>query len=148
MSSISILVIGRTGQVAHELRRRSKWPADFGVDFVERPAIDLGRPDEARNAVIEARPVIVVNAAAYTAVDAAQKNVDEAFAINRDGPAALAEGCHEIGAPLIHYSTDYGFDGTRRMAPMSRTSRSTRFRSMARARRPAMRRSGRGSTGT
>ncbi len=110
--STSILVIGRTGQVAHELTR-SKWPADFGVDFVERPAIDLGRPDEARNAVIEARPVIVVNAAAYTAVDAAQKNVDEAFAINRDGPAALAEACHEIGAPLIHYSTDYVFDGTK-----------------------------------
>ena len=111
--SISILVIGRTGQVAHELTR-GPWPVGFVVDVVERPEIDLGRPDEARNAVIEARPAIVVNAAAYTAVDAAQKNVDEAFAINRDGPAALAEACRAIGAPLIHYSTDYVFDGTKR----------------------------------
>ena len=111
--SIGILVIGRTGQVAHELTRGG-WPADFVVDFVGRPEIDLGRPNEARNAVIEARPAIVVNAAAYTAVDAAQKNVEEAFAINRDGPAALAEACRDIGAPLIHYSTDYVFDGTKK----------------------------------
>jgi dTDP-4-dehydrorhamnose reductase len=111
--SIGILVIGRTGQVAHELTRGA-WPADFVVDFVGRPEIDLGRPNEARNAVIAARPAIVVNAAAYTAVDAAQKNVDEAFAINRHGPAALAAACREIGAPLIHYSTDYVFDGTKK----------------------------------
>jgi dTDP-4-dehydrorhamnose reductase len=111
--STSILVIGRTGQVAHELTR-NQWPAGFVVDFVERPEIDLGRPAEARDAVIEACPAIVVNAAAYTAVDAAQSHVDEAFAINRDGPAALAEACREIGAPLIHYSTDYVFDGTKR----------------------------------
>jgi dTDP-4-dehydrorhamnose reductase len=111
--STSILVIGRTGQVAHELTR-SQWPTGFVVDFVERPGIDLGRPTEAGNAVIEARPAIVVNAAAYTAVDAAQSHVDDAFTINRDGPAALAEACREIGAPLIHYSTDYVFDGTKR----------------------------------
>ncbi|HWB47743.1 MAG TPA: dTDP-4-dehydrorhamnose reductase [Stellaceae bacterium] len=110
--STSILVIGRTGQVAHELAR-GRWPADAVVDFVQQPEIDLGRPDEARKAVIAARPGIVVNAAAYTAVDAAQTHVDEAFAINRDGPAVLAEACREIGAPLIHYSTDYVFDGTK-----------------------------------
>jgi dTDP-4-dehydrorhamnose reductase len=113
--STSILVIGRTGQVAHELTR-GRWPAGFVADFVERPEIDLGHADEARDAVIAARPDIVVSAAAYTAVDAAQSNVDEAFAINRDGPAALAEACREIGAPLVHYSTDYVFDGTKRGA--------------------------------
>lgn len=106
----SILVIGRIGQVAHELRRGA-WPAGFAVDFLERPAIDLTRPGEMREVVIAARPRIVVNAAAYTAVDAAESDRDTAFAVNRDGPAALAEACARIGAPLIHYSTDYVYDG-------------------------------------
>ena len=105
-----ILVVGRTGQVAHELRRGA-WPAGFAVDFLERPQIDLRRPDEVRDTVVSLRPEIVVNAAAYTAVDAAESDKDLAFAINRDGPAALADACREIGAPLIHYSTDYIFDG-------------------------------------
>jgi dTDP-4-dehydrorhamnose reductase len=93
--STRILAIGRTGQVPHELGR-GRWPADLVVDFIEPPEIDLASPNEARNAVIEAKPAIVVNAAAYTAVDAAQPHVDEGFAINRDGPAALAETCREI----------------------------------------------------
>ena len=107
-----IMVIGRTGQVAHELKRGA-WPADFVVDFLGRAELDLARSDAARNAVIAARPEIVVNAAAYTAVDAAETDRDAAFAVNRDAPAALAEACAEIGAVLVHYSTDYVFDGTK-----------------------------------
>src|SRR5580658_3200926 len=110
--SASILVIGRTGQVAHELRRGA-WPAGLAVDFLERPKIDLTRAAEARDMVIAARPDIVVNAAAYTAVDAAESDRDTAFAVNRDGTAALAESCREIGAALVHYSTDYVFDGSK-----------------------------------
>ena len=110
--SSSILVIGRVGQVAHELRRGA-WPADFTVNFLERPEIDFTRPTEVRDIVIAARPRIVVNAAAYTAVDAAESDPGMAFAVNRDGPAALAEACREIGAALIHYSTDYVYDGTK-----------------------------------
>jgi dTDP-4-dehydrorhamnose reductase len=110
--SISVLVIGRIGQVAHELRRGA-WPAGFIVDFLERPEIDFTRLAEARDIVIAARPRIVINAAAYTAVDAAESDRDTAFAVNRDGPAALAEACREIGAALVHYSTDYVYDGTK-----------------------------------
>ena len=108
--SSRILVIGRIGQVAHELQR-GRWPADFAVEFLERPEFDFTRPDEARDMVTAAHPDIVVNAAAYTAVDAAEADRETAFAVNRDGPAAVAAACREIGAPLVHYSTDYVYDG-------------------------------------
>ena len=108
--SSNILVIGRIGQVAHELRRGA-WPAGFSVRFVERPEIDFTRPDEVRAIVRDARPDIVVNAAAYTAVDAAESDRDMAFVVNCDGPATVAEACGEIGAALVHYSTDYVYDG-------------------------------------
>jgi dTDP-4-dehydrorhamnose reductase len=108
--SSKILVVGRVGQVAHELRRGA-WPAGLAVDFVERPQVDLSRPDETRDVVVAARPGIVVNAAAYTAVDAAEGDRETAFAVNRDGPAALADACRQIGAALVHYSTDYVYDG-------------------------------------
>jgi dTDP-4-dehydrorhamnose reductase len=111
----SILVIGRSGQLAYELRR-GKWPAGRAADFIERPDVDLARPDAARDFVIAARPGIVVNAAAYTAVDAAESDRDMAFTVNRDAPAALAEACRAIGAPLIHFSTDYVFDGAKKGA--------------------------------
>jgi dTDP-4-dehydrorhamnose reductase len=110
--SSKILVVGRTGQVACELQR-ALWPAGFSAEFVERPHIDLAQPGATYAFVMSMRPEIVVNAAAYTAVDAAEADEDLAFAINRDGPAALADACAEIGAPLIHYSTDYVFDGTK-----------------------------------
>ena len=106
----NILVVGRIGQVGHELAR-GHWPAGLTADFVERPQLDLTRPREAQQIVAAARPDIVVNAAAYTAVDAAESDRDTAFAVNRDGPAALAEICREIGAALIHFSTDYVYDG-------------------------------------
>ena len=107
-----ILVIGRIGQVGHELARRA-WPAGTTVTFVERDELDLARPAEVKRYVTATRPSVVVNAAAYTAVDQAEGEPDAAFAINRDGPAALAEACGEIGAVLIHFSTDYVFDGAK-----------------------------------
>jgi dTDP-4-dehydrorhamnose reductase len=108
--SRKILVVGRTGQVAYELQRAA-WPAGFGVDYLERPDVDLAEPGSARALVFAKRPDIVVNAAAYTAVDAAESDRDTAFAVNRDGPAELAEACRYIGAALVHYSTDYVYDG-------------------------------------
>jgi dTDP-4-dehydrorhamnose reductase len=107
-----ILVVGRTGQVAYELWRGT-WPTGTIVDFLDRAQLDLAQPDQVRDAVTAARPQIVVNAAAYTAVDAAEADRDAAFVVNRDGPAALADACGELGAALIHYSTDYVFDGTK-----------------------------------
>jgi dTDP-4-dehydrorhamnose reductase len=106
----NILVVGRTGQLAHELRRAT-WPAGVAPDFRDRAQLDLARPEAARETVVAARPDIVVNAAAYTAVDAAEADREAAFAVNRDGPAALADACREIGAALVHISTDYVFDG-------------------------------------
>ncbi|HXP06367.1 MAG TPA: dTDP-4-dehydrorhamnose reductase [Stellaceae bacterium] len=107
-----VLVIGRIGQVGHELARAA-WPAGFAPEFVERDQLDLGNPDEVKPAVVAMRPRIVINAGAYTAVDQAESERDAAFAVNRDGPAALAEACREVGAALIHFSTDYVFDGTK-----------------------------------
>ena len=93
----SILVVGRIGQVGRELAR-GDWPAVGAVDFVERPQSDLTRQD------------IVVNAAAYTAVGAAESDRVATFAVNRDGPAWLAEICRGLGAALVHFSTDYVHD--------------------------------------
>jgi dTDP-4-dehydrorhamnose reductase len=110
--SSKILVIGRIGQVGYELAR-APWPAGLAAEFVEREQLDLSRPAEVRAAVAAMRPSIVINAGAYTAVDQAEAERDAAFAVNRDGPAALAEACREIGAALIHFSTDYVFDGSK-----------------------------------
>jgi dTDP-4-dehydrorhamnose reductase len=110
-----ILVVGRTGQVAYELQRRP-WAAGMATDFLDRTRLDLARPEAVRDAVLTARPDIVVNAAAYTAVDAAESDRLTVFAVNRDGPAALADACREIGAALVHFSTDYVFDGSKEAA--------------------------------
>jgi dTDP-4-dehydrorhamnose reductase len=107
-----ILVVGRTGQLACELRRLA-WPVGLASSFSERPELDLARPQEARAYIVDKRPEIVVNAAAYTAVDAAEADSQMAFTVNRDAPAALADACCQIGAALIHISTDYVFDGTK-----------------------------------
>ncbi|HEV2187532.1 MAG TPA: dTDP-4-dehydrorhamnose reductase [Stellaceae bacterium] len=110
--SSKILVIGGIGQVGYELAR-AQWPTGLAAQFVERDRLDLGRPDEVGPAVVAMRPRIVINAGAYTAVDQAESEREAAFAINRDGPAALAEACRKIGAVLVHFSTDYVFDGAK-----------------------------------
>ncbi|HEY8017263.1 MAG TPA: NAD(P)-dependent oxidoreductase, partial [Dongiaceae bacterium] len=110
-----ILVIGRAGQLATALAE-ADWPADVAVTCRGREGIDLARPAAAVKAVIAEQPDLVINAAAYTAVDKAESEPELAFAVNRDGPAALAEACQAIGAPLIHVSTDYVFDGSKRGA--------------------------------
>jgi dTDP-4-dehydrorhamnose reductase len=110
-----ILVIGRAGQLATALAEKS-WPADIAVACRGRDRIDLAQPAAAREAVIAEKPDLVINAAAYTAVDKAESEPELAFAVNRDGPAALAEACQAIGAPLVHVSTDYVFDGSKRGA--------------------------------
>jgi dTDP-4-dehydrorhamnose reductase len=107
-----ILAIGGIGQIGHELAR-SPWPVGLTTEFVERNQLDLGRPDTVKPMVVAIRPRIVINAGAYTAVDQAEIEREVAFANNRDGPAALAEACREIDAALIHFSTDYVFDGSK-----------------------------------
>ena len=105
-----ILLTGAGGQVGGELARML--PAHGDVIAMDRAALDLSDPDAIVAAVREARPDIVVNAGAYTAVDAAERERDLAFAVNARAPQVLAEEAKRLGAVLVHYSTDYVFDGT------------------------------------
>jgi dTDP-4-dehydrorhamnose reductase len=78
--------------------------------------VDLSKPDSIRNAVRTARPTVIVNAAAYTAVDKAESEAATAFAINGTAPGVLAEEAKRLGSILVHYSTDYVFDGSKQSA--------------------------------
>ena len=104
-----ILVTGGTGQLASALAAA----AGSRVVRAGRPDFDFDRPDSIAATFHAAHPQLVVNAAAYTAVDAAEQDVAAAYRANRDGPAALAALCAEAGVPLIHISTDYVFDGAK-----------------------------------
>lgn len=110
-----VLVLGRKGQVAAALAEAS-WPAGIEVVSRGRDIIDLGHPESAQTAIRQLRPDLVVNAAAFTAVDLAESEQASAFAINRDGAAAAAAACAHLGVPLIHISTDYVFDGQKQGA--------------------------------
>ncbi|MFN3399478.1 MAG: dTDP-4-dehydrorhamnose reductase [Ferrovibrio sp.] len=105
------VVIGRQGQLARALAELSG--DNVAVACIGRPQLDLAQP-EAIAAALQALPAdIVINAAAYTAVDRAESEADLAFAINRDGAAAVAAACANRKLPLIHLSTDYVFDGAK-----------------------------------
>jgi dTDP-4-dehydrorhamnose reductase len=102
-----ILVTGGSGQLATAL-------AEAGgerVRRVGRPDFDFDRPESVEQVVRETGPALVVNAAAYTAVDAAEADAPAAYRANCDGPALLGALCQQAGVPLIHVSTDYVFDG-------------------------------------
>ena len=106
-----ILLIGRNGQVGRELQRTL---APLGeVMAMDRRALDLARPEAIRKAIHAVRPDIIVNAAAYTAVDQAESEPDLAMAINGLAPGVMAEEAKKSGALLVHYSTDYVFDGSK-----------------------------------
>jgi dTDP-4-dehydrorhamnose reductase len=103
-----ILVTGGTGQLARALDGAA---AGRPMLRLGRPQFDFDRPDGLHLLLREVAPTLVVNAAAYTAVDKAESEPDAAARANRDGPALLAGWCAEAGVPLIHVSTDYVFDG-------------------------------------
>ncbi|AGZ28705.1 dTDP-4-dehydrorhamnose reductase [Burkholderia pseudomallei TSV5] len=104
-----ILVTGVNGQVGFELARTLQGLGT--VVALDRGALDLADPDRIRAVMREIRPTLIVNPAAYTAVDKAERERDLAIAINGVAPGVLAEEAKRLGAPLIHYSTDYVFDG-------------------------------------
>lgn len=108
-----LYVIGATGQVARSLSERGAVQRDFVVGFGARPEVDLTRPKSASNAIMRFRPDIVINPAAYTAVDRAETESDVAYAINRDAAGEVANAANAVDAPIIHLSTDYVFDGTK-----------------------------------
>ena len=105
-----ILVLGRSGQIATELVR-TPTPAGFALEAWGRDRLDLSDPQTAAATVAALKPAAVINAAAYTMVDRAELDPASAFKINRDAPAAIARICTKLGAPFIHISTDYVFDG-------------------------------------
>lgn len=106
-----LLIAGWQGQIASALVAMAPSRADVTSFAAGRPALDLCELPTLQRALSEARPDVIINAAAYTAVDNAESDVDAAYALNRDGPRMLAELAADYGAPLIHLSTDYVFDG-------------------------------------
>ena len=105
-----LLVTGADGQIGWELRR--SLPPCGEVVALGRASCDLSHPADAARIVRELKPDIVVNAAAYTAVDRAETEPDRARLVNAEAVALLADAAQRTGAWLIHYSTDYVFDGT------------------------------------
>ena len=107
-----LLILGKTGQLASATRRLAE-AAGTPVRCYGRNDVDLADTAAVGACVRSVRPRLVVNAAAYTAVDRAEDEPATAFALNRDGPAALAEACAALDLPLVHVSTEYVFDGTK-----------------------------------
>jgi dTDP-4-dehydrorhamnose reductase len=107
---MKILLIGKNGQVGWELQR-SLQPLGqvVAVDF---PEVDLGKPDSLPALVRQVKPAVIVNAAAYTAVDKAESEPAIANRVNGDSVGVLAREAAQLGAWMVHYSTDYVFDGT------------------------------------
>jgi len=109
-----ILVFGRNGQVARELADLAQATGRAMV-FAGRETLDLSELTvgyAVDDLIAMVRPSAVINAAAYTAVDRAEREPDDAFALNRDAPAAMAAACAARDVPFVHFSTDYVFDGT------------------------------------
>lgn len=109
MTEATILITGANGQVGYELARTMQGLGR--VVALDRAALDLANLDAIRTTLREIKPSIVVNAAAYTAVDRAESDRDSAFRLNAEAPGVLAQECSKLGALLIHYSTDYVFNG-------------------------------------
>jgi dTDP-4-dehydrorhamnose reductase len=106
-----ILLTGKSGQIGIELARLL--PALGEVFAPDRREMDLQSPDSTRRMIRDVRPKLIVNAAAYTDVSKAEIEKDKARAINADAPGIMAEEGKKIGSVLLHYSTDYVFDGTK-----------------------------------
>lgn len=107
---MKIAVVGANGQVAKEIVRAAA-RMKYDVAAFGRNELDITNYSNVSTLISEYQPQIVINAAAYTAVDLAEKECEMAFRINRDGPAQIALVCEEHSIPLFHISTDYVFDG-------------------------------------
>jgi dTDP-4-dehydrorhamnose reductase len=104
-----ILITGKNGQVGYELERSLQGLGE--VIALDRSQMDLANLDQVRDVIRTVKPDLLVNAAAYTAVDKAESEPDLAMRINGEAPAVMAEELGKLGAVMIHYSTDYVFDG-------------------------------------
>jgi len=107
---MKLLITGAGGQLGVELTR---FASGYEVLAVDRDGLDITGSDAVMNCMNDFQPDAVINAAAYTAVDRAESDVEAAFAVNRDGAANLARACERAGILLTHVSTDYVFDGSK-----------------------------------
>jgi dTDP-4-dehydrorhamnose reductase len=115
-----IAVTGHVGQIVQSLKERAAQHPGVTVAAVGRPELDLAVPDSIAPALEGSRPDVIVNAAAYTAVDRAESEPQLAMTINRDGAAAVARTAAKLGIAFIQISTDYVFSG-RKSAPYLET---------------------------
>jgi len=110
---LKILLLGKNGQVGWELQRSLSVLGELmALDRHSTPCGDLSQPQRLQETVRALRPDVIVNAAAHTAVDKAESEVDLARTLNATAPGMLAQAAAEVGAWLVHYSTDYVFDGS------------------------------------
>jgi dTDP-4-dehydrorhamnose reductase len=109
---VKLLILGAGGQVGHELCRL-RWPEGYRLTAFDHAGLDIAEQERVFAAVGRERPDVVVNAAAYTAVDRAESEPDAAWAANATGAGNLATACRGAAIPLIHISTDYVFDGSK-----------------------------------
>jgi len=107
---MKILITGQGGQLAWELEQTS--PQAFDVIYFSSKELDISNQEIVNKVLYEHKPDVVINAAAYTAVDKAETDQDKAYAVNELGSEYLALACKELKAKLIHVSTDFVFDGT------------------------------------
>ena len=106
---MKILLTGKTGQIGKEL---NNIVGDLGnLITVEKEQLDLSKPNSIEPVILDIKPDIIINSAAYTAVDKAEEEPDLAMMVNAIAPGLLAKAAKKVGAGLIHYSTDYVFDG-------------------------------------
>jgi len=108
-----VLITGGRGQVGCCLTEQLSTNKNHVVLSVDKDELDITNQDAVNAIVREFLPTVIINAAAYTAVDKAEEEVELSYAINRDGPKFLAEAAQELGAAILHISTDYVFEGNK-----------------------------------
>ncbi|MBE8606828.1 dTDP-4-dehydrorhamnose reductase [Vibrio cyclitrophicus] len=108
-----VLITGCYGQVGSCLTQQLANNGNITVRGLDREHLDITNQKAVSAAVAEFKPTIIINAAAHTAVDKAEEEVDLSYAINRDGPKYLAQAAQSVGAAILHISTDYVFEGNK-----------------------------------
>ncbi|MGS0724740.1 dTDP-4-dehydrorhamnose reductase [Shewanella sp. 0m-11] len=108
-----VLITGCNGQVGRSLTQQLKKNENTTVLTLDRDDLDITNQNAVNAVVAEFQPTIIINAAAHTAVDKAEEEVELSYAINRDGPKYLAQAAQDVGAAILHISTDYVFEGNK-----------------------------------
>jgi len=114
VEKLKILVTGKEGQLGYALQELSENQFEFTWKFTDRSELDITDSIKTQSVLKQFKPDWIINTAAYTDVDGAESNEEIAYKVNADGPYILAKSAKEIGAKLVHISTDYVFDGTKK----------------------------------